>query len=81
VVGTSNRFAYAAAVAVSEKPAVTYNPLFIYGDSGLGKTHLLYSIGHAIKNTFPNFRIVYIKGDDFTNELINAIQTEQKHGV
>ncbi len=77
VVGTSNRFAYAAAVAVSEKPAVTYNPLFIYGDSGLGKTHLLYSIGHAIKNTFPNFRIVYIKGDDFTNELINAIQTSK----
>ncbi len=77
VVGASNRFAYAAAVAVSEKPAVTYNPLFIYGDSGLGKTHLLYSIGNAIKNTFPNFRVVYIKGDDFTNELINAIQTSK----
>ncbi|MBP5165873.1 MAG: chromosomal replication initiator protein DnaA [Oscillospiraceae bacterium] len=75
IVGNSNRFAYAAAVAVAKNPAKTYNPLFIYGESGLGKTHLLYSIGHEIKNTFPKFRIVYIKGDDFTNELINAIQT------
>ncbi len=73
VVGASNRFAYAAAVAVSQNPAVKYNPLFIYGDSGLGKTHLLYSIGHAMKNTFPNFCIVYVKGDDFINELVNAI--------
>jgi chromosomal replication initiator protein len=73
IVGASNRFAYAAAVAVSQNPAVKYNPLFIYGDSGLGKTHLLYSIGHAMKNNFPNFCIVYIKGDDFINELVNAI--------
>ncbi|MBO4330566.1 MAG: chromosomal replication initiator protein DnaA [Oscillospiraceae bacterium] len=75
IVGNSNRFAYAAAVAVAENPAKVYNPLFIYGESGLGKTHLLYSIGHEIKKSFPKFRIVYIKGDDFTNELINAIQT------
>jgi chromosomal replication initiator protein len=73
VVGASNRFAYAAAVAVSQSPAAKYNPLFIYGDSGLGKTHLLYSIGHAMKNNFPGFCIVYVKGDDFINELVNAI--------
>ena len=74
VVGNSNRIAYAAAVAVSEHPATKYNPLFIYGDSGLGKTHLLYSIANVIKKRNPNSRIVYIKGDDFTNELIRAIQ-------
>ena len=75
VVGPTNRIAYAAALAVSQQPAEKYNPLFIYGDSGLGKTHLLYSIGNALRITCPDFRIVYIKGDDFTNELINAIQT------
>jgi len=75
VVGPTNRIAYAAALAVSQNPAIKYNPLFIYGDSGLGKTHLLYSIANALRITRPDFRIVYIKGDDFTNELINAIQT------
>ena len=75
VVGPTNRIAYAAALHVSQEPATNYNPLFIYGDSGLGKTHLLYSIANALRITRPDFRIVYIKGDDFTNELINAIQT------
>ena len=75
VVGPTNRIAYAAALAVSQNPAIKYNPLFIYGDSGLGKTHLLYSIANALRITRPDFRIVYIKGDDFTNELINAIQS------
>ena len=75
VVGPTNRIAYAAALAVSQNPATKYNPLFIYGDSGLGKTHLLYSIANALRISHPDFRIVYIKGDDFTNELINAIQT------
>ena len=75
VVGPTNRIAYAAALAVSQNPATKYNPLFIYGDSGLGKTHLLYSIANALRISQPGFRIVYIKGDDFTNELINAIQT------
>lgn len=75
VVGNSNKIAFAAAIAVSQNPATKYNPLFIYGDSGLGKTHLLYSIAHVLRNSVPGFRIVYIKGDDFTNELISAIQT------
>ncbi len=77
VVGGPNKIAYAAAVAVSQNPATKYNPLFIYGDSGLGKTHLLYSIAHVLRSSNPNYRIVYIKGDDFINELISAIQTGQ----
>jgi len=75
IVGNSNRIAYAAAKAVSENMANKYNPLLIYGASGLGKTHLLYSIANVIRRTRPKHRIVYIKGDDFTNELIGAIQT------
>ena len=75
VVGNSNKFAHAAAMAVAATPAVAYNPLFIYGESGLGKTHLLYAICHEIRKVNPNFRIIYIKGDEFTNELIHAIQT------
>ncbi len=75
VVGSSNRFAHAAAVAVSKSPSTAYNPLFIYGQSGLGKTHLLYAIAGEIEHRYPNFRILYIKGDDFTNELITAIQS------
>ena len=74
VVGSSNKFAHAAALAVAEQPAKTYNPLFIYGDSGLGKTHLLYAIAHKIHRDHPEYRIVYIKGDSFTNELIQAIR-------
>jgi len=75
VVGNSNKFAHAAALAVSNGQAeLKYNPLFIYGESGLGKTHLLHAIRHSIAKKFPHYNIVYLKGDDFTNELIDAIQ-------
>ena len=74
IVGSSNTFAHAAALAVSSKPAETYNPLFIYGPSGVGKTHLLYAIANAIHKGHPTFNIVYIKGDQFTNELITALR-------
>ena len=74
VVGGSNRFAHSAAVAVSNAPGMYYNPLFIYGPPGVGKTHLLYAIANAIRELNPDVKIVYIKGDQFTNELIEAIQ-------
>ena len=74
IVGNSNRFAHAAAKAVSDNPGKTYNPLFIYGNSGLGKTHLLMAIGNAIHEKEPKKTIVYIKGDDFTNQLVKAIK-------
>ena len=75
VVGPSNRFAHGAAIAVSNQPGQTYNPLFIYGPPGVGKTHLLYAIANGIRRSNPNANIVYIKGDQFTNELIAAIQS------
>ena len=75
VVGGSNRFAHAAAVAVSNAPGYTYNPLFIYGPPGVGKTHLLYAISNSIRELEPNTNVVYIKGDQFTNELIEAIRS------
>ena len=74
VVGPSNRFAHSAAIAVSKTPGQVYNPLFIYGPPGVGKTHLLYAIANGIRKDNPNANIVYIKGDQFTNELIAAIQ-------
>lgn len=74
VVGPQNKLAFAAAKAVTEKPGENYNPLFIYGDSGLGKTHLLYAIANALRKKRPEARIVYVKGDDFTNELIASIR-------
>ena len=74
VVGPSNKLAYAAARAVADKPADNYNPLFIYGDSGLGKTHLLYAIAHQVLRRDPGAKIVYIKGDEFTIELVDAIR-------
>ena len=74
VVGNSNKFAHAAAVAVSEGQTKNFNPLFIYGDSGLGKTHLLYAIRNSLQKRHPDYNIVYVKGDDFTNELIYALQ-------
>jgi chromosomal replication initiator protein len=77
VVGNSNKFAHAAALAVAREPAKAYNPLFIYGGSGLGKTHLLYAIANEIRRSYPSFRIVYIKGDDFTNELVSSIQVNK----
>ena len=75
VVGPSNKYAHAAALAVSENMGKVYNPLFIYGNSGLGKTHLLLAIGQSIHSRTPAAKIVYVKGDDFTNELVHAIQT------
>ena len=75
VVGSSNRFAHAACLAVATKPAILYNPLFIYGNSGLGKTHLLYAVSKEVHKSFPQMSIVYIKGDDFTNEMIEAIKS------
>ena len=75
VVGPSNQFAYGAATAVSTAPGQTYNPLFLYGPPGVGKTHLLYAIANGIRRNNPNANIVYIKGDQFTNELIAAIQS------
>lgn len=74
IVGSSNKFAHAAAFAVAERPAERYNPLFIYGPSGVGKTHLLYAIASRIHKSHPDYNIVYIKGDQFTNELITALR-------
>ena len=74
VVGGSNRFAHSAAIAVSKAPGQVYNPLFLYGPPGVGKTHLLYAIANGIRKQNPDANIVYIKGDQFTNELIEAIQ-------
>jgi len=74
VVGSSNKFAHAAAQNVAQHPGQNYNPLFIYGESGLGKTHLLYAIAHTVHANFPDYRVVYIKGDAFTNELVTAIR-------
>lgn len=74
VVGPTNQFAYAASLGVSESPGHQYNPLFLYGGSGLGKTHLMHAIGHKIREKFPKMKIVYITSEKFTNEMINAIR-------
>ncbi|MEI3101639.1 MAG: chromosomal replication initiator protein DnaA [Oscillospiraceae bacterium] len=74
IVGNSNKFAHAAAIAVAENPGKTYNPLFIYGNSGLGKTHLLLAIGQQIHEKSPEKSIAYIKGDEFTNQLVKSIK-------
>ncbi len=77
VIGASNRFAHAAAVAVAEQPAKAYNPLFIYGGSGLGKTHLLHAIGHYTKTLFKGTHVRYISSEEFTNEFINSIRDDK----
>ena len=74
IVGNSNKFAHAAAVAVAENPGKAYNPLFIYGNSGLGKTHLLYAIGQSIHARDPKKKIAYVKGDEFTNQMVKSIK-------
>lgn len=77
VIGQSNRFAHAAAFAVAETPAKAYNPLFIYGDSGLGKTHLLHAIGHYAKRLYPKLRVRYVNSEEFTNDFINSIRDDE----
>ncbi len=79
VVGASNQFAHAAARAVAEGPSRSYNPLFLYGGVGLGKTHLMLAIGHHIRNSLPDLRIVYLSSERFMNELINSIRYDRTH--
>ena len=78
VIGASNRFAHAAAMSVAEKPAASYNPLFIYGDSGLGKTHLLHAVGHHLCQLFPSKRVRYVTTEIFMNEFVEAIRTNSR---
>jgi len=77
VIGSSNRFAHAAAVAVAEQPAKAYNPLFVYGESGLGKTHLLHAIGHYTRTLYAGARVRYVSSEEFTNEFINSIRDDK----
>lgn len=77
VTGGSNRFAHAASFAVAEAPAQAYNPLFIYGASGLGKTHLLHAIGHYAMHLYPKIKVLYVSSEEFTNDFINAIQNNK----
>lgn len=76
IVGRSNKYAHAAAMSVAEQPGIEYNPLFIYGESGLGKTHLLFAIGNEVRRNHPDYTILYIKGDDFINEHVESIRNK-----
>ncbi|QWF22182.1 chromosomal replication initiator protein DnaA [Nocardioides sp. LMS-CY] len=78
VIGSSNRFPHAAAVAVAEAPGKAYNPLLVYGDSGLGKTHLLHAIGHYVRSLYTAARVRYVSSEEFTNEFINAIRDDRQ---
>jgi chromosomal replication initiator protein len=80
VIGSSNRFAHAAAVAVAEAPAKAYNPLFVYGDSGLGKTHLLHAIGHYAQTLYAGLKVRYVSSEEFTNDFINMIRDGKQDG-
>nr|WP_239460087.1 chromosomal replication initiator protein DnaA [Nocardioides daejeonensis] len=77
VIGSSNRFPHAAAVAVAESPGKAYNPLLVYGDSGLGKTHLLHAVGHYVRSLFRGIKVRYVSSEEFTNEFINAIKDKR----
>ena len=76
IVGSTNKFAHAACVAVANNPATNYNPLFVYGNSGLGKTHLMYAIINRLKQNNPNIKIIYTKGEDFTNQMITCLTSK-----
>ncbi len=78
VIGSSNRFPHAAAVAVAEAPGKAYNPLLVYGDSGLGKTHLLHAIGHYVRSLYNGAKVRYVSSEEFTNEFINAIRDDRQ---
>ena len=76
IVGSSNKFAHAACLAVATFPAQSYNPLFVYGPSGLGKTHMLYAITNKLKDANPDVKVIYIKGEDFTNQMIDSLSRQ-----
>jgi chromosomal replication initiator protein len=78
VIGASNRFAHATALAVSERPGMSYNPLFVYGNAGLGKTHLLQSVGHYVRENYPSYRVRYVSSETFLNEFVESIRTGEQ---